>query len=152
MIKFAYEDLLNDPTFVARNEEDLYVELPLYMWSVSAGRPVPVEDTIERTQRVFHDLVPHPTSTYLLRVRGDSMENAMIFDGDLIIVDYHVQPRHNHIVIASLNGEMTVKRLYHLNGRTMLMPENTKYKPITISEHDELIVHGVVTGCYRPLV
>lgn len=132
-----------------RRKKHTAVELPLYLWSVAAGKPVPADNTIERTVRVPGDLVPNPKHCYLLRVMGDSMEKAHIFDGDLIVVDHSAEPRHNSIVVASLNGEMTVKRLYHIGKRVMLLPENEKYAPMVIGQFDQFEIHGVVTGCFR---
>ena len=126
-----------------------FVALPLYLWSVAAGQPVIADQTVEKTLRVPSDLVPHPKSCYLLRVMGDSMEKAHIFDGDLIIVDHAAEPHHNNIIVASLNGEMTVKRLYAVGRKVMLLPENEKYAPIMIGEFDHFVIHGVVSGVFR---
>jgi DNA polymerase V len=129
-----------------------FIELPLYLYSVAAGKPVIADQTVEKTLRVPSDLVPHPKNCYLLRVMGDSMEKAHIFDGDLIIVDHATEPRHNNIVVASLNGEMTVKRLYAVGRKILLLPENEKYSPITVGEFDHFVIHGVVSGIYRTVV
>jgi DNA polymerase V len=129
-----------------------FVSLPLYLWSVAAGQPVMADNTVEKTLRVPSDLVPHPKNCYLLRVMGDSMEKALIFDGDLIIVDHASEPHHNNIIVASLNGEMTVKRLYAIGRKIMLLPENEKYAPIMIGEFDHFVIHGVVSGVFRNVV
>jgi DNA polymerase V len=132
--------------------ENDFFELPLYLWSVAAGQPVAADNTVEKTLRVPSDLVPHPKNCYLLRVMGDSMEKAHIFHGDLIVVDHAEEPRHNNIVVASLNGEMTVKRLYAIGKKLMLLPENPNYKPIPVGEFDHFVIHGVVTGVFRNVV
>jgi DNA polymerase V len=139
----------NDTLEVLDDRNYQYVELPLYLWSVAAGQPVPADDTIERTLRVVSDLVPHPRNSYLLRIVGDSMEKAHIHSGDLIVVDHGMEARHNAIVVASLNGEMTVKRLHHVGKKILLLPENEKYAPIVVGEFDHFVIHGVVTGCFR---
>ena len=131
-----------------RGDKD-FVEIPLYMYSVRAGKPVNADDTVEKTLRVPADLVPHPKNCYLLRVVGNSMERAHILDGDLIIVDHSAEARHNTIVVASVNGDMTVKRLYSIGKRIMLLPENPEYKPLVIGEFDHFVIHGVVTGVFR---
>lgn len=131
-----------------RAEKD-FVEVPLFMWSVRAGKPVNADDSVEKTLRVPADLVPHPKNCYLLRVVGNSMEKAHILDGDLIIVDHAAEPRHNNIVVASVNGDMTVKRLFAVGKRIMLLPENNDYKPIVVGEFDHFVIHGVVTGVFR---
>jgi len=126
-----------------------FIELPLYMYSVRAGKPVNADDTVEKTLRVPADIVPHPKNCYLLRVVGDSMQKAHILDGDLIIVDHAAEARHNSIIVASLNGDMTVKRLFAIGKRIMLLPENPNYKPMVVGEFDHFVIHGVVTGVFR---
>jgi DNA polymerase V len=143
--------MIEEPEVLDRNAQD-FVELPLYLWSVAAGQPVPADNTVERTVRVVSDLVPHPRHCYVLRVVGDSMEKAHIYHGDLIIVDHSQEARHNNIVVASLNGEMTVKRLHSIGKKIMLLPENEKYAPIIVGEFDSFVIHGVVTGCFRSVV
>jgi DNA polymerase V len=140
---------LHDMLEVLDHRPSDFVELPLYLWSVPAGQPMPADTTVEKTMLIPTDLVPHPRNSYLLRVVGDSMIKAHIFDGDLIIVDHSQEPRHNCIVVASINGEMTVKRLFSVGKRMMLLPENEKYQPIMIGEFDHFVIHGVVTGCFR---
>ncbi|MCS6809168.1 MAG: transcriptional repressor LexA [Bacteroidota bacterium] len=134
---------------VGFHPDNAYVQVPLYMWSVHAGKPIQADDTVESTMRVPADLIPHPKNCYLLRVIGNSMERAHILDGDLIIVDHTAEPRHNSIVVASVNGEMTVKRLFAVGNRTMLLPENPAFQPIIIREFDTLVIHGVVIGVFR---
>lgn len=118
--------------------------LPFYLSKVQAGFPSPGDDYIEGHLDLNQQLVPHPAATFLVRATGDSMTDAGIHSGDLLIVDKSLQAQHGKIVIAALNGELTVKRLSKVGGRVQLLPENPKYKPIDISEEQDFVIWGVV--------
>ncbi|WAW11330.1 S24 family peptidase [Oxalobacter vibrioformis] len=90
-------------------------------------------------------------SSFLFRVAGDSMEGVGIFDGDVIVVDKSIEPRHNMIVVAVIDGGFTVKRLFKKEKIVRLIPENPKYDPIDFHEGQEMQVWGVVTSCIRKL-
>jgi len=90
-------------------------------------------------------LMANPKSTVLFRVRGESMLGAGIFDGDLLLVDRSIEPRHGQIVVASINDEFTVKRLHHIGNEIKLLAANPNFDDITFKEFDELSVWGVVT-------
>lgn len=129
------------------------LELPLQICSVPAGFPSPAEDYIEHKLDLNSYLVAHPAATFFVRASGNSMTGAHIYDGDLLIVDRALEPTHDDIVIAVVQGEITVKRLHHLKGEIALIPENDNYKKISINEHSELHIWGVVTNaihCIRP--
>lgn len=118
---------------------------------VSAGFPIPQE--AEHGSRVSLDehLFINKNSSFLFRVVGDSMVDAGIFEDDRIIVDKSLAPQHNDIVLAVVDGEFTVKRLFMKNGIVRLIPENPKYKPIDFDEGQQLQVWGVVTTALRKL-
>lgn len=120
--------------------------LPFYMVSVSAGLPSPAEDYIEGKIDLNRHLVKNPTATFLVRVTGDSMIGAGIHSGDVLIVDRSLRPTDQKIVIAVLNGELTVKRMHYERSRLFLMPENPDYPAIAIAEGTELQIWGVVTN------
>lgn len=119
--------------------------LPLFSSSVQAGFPSPADDYIERYLDLNTEFIRHPAATFFLRATGDSMKNAGIFAGDLLLVDRSLEPADGKIVIAAINGELTVKRLSKKNGKTRLLPENSDFKPIEISGEEDLIIWGVVT-------
>ena len=119
--------------------------LPLYANSVSAGFPSPADDYIERKLDLNTHLVQHPAATFFVRASGDSMQEAGIQSGDMLIVDRSLEATHGKIVIAALNGELTVKRLSRQGGRVQLIPANKHYQPIDISDEHELVIWGVVT-------
>ncbi len=119
---------------------------PLYSHSVSAGFPSPADDYIEDRLDLNELLVNNKAATFFLRVKGDSMVNAGIQHGDIIVVDRSVQPGHRSIVVAVVDGELTVKRLITRGGIAELHAENPKYAPICLQEGQELSIWGVVTS------
>ena len=119
---------------------------PLYSHSISAGFPSPADDYIEDRLDLNELLVKNKPATFFLRVKGDSMMNAGIHHGDIIVVDRSLQPAHRSIVVAVVDGELTVKRLITVNGSAELHAENPKYAPIRLQEGQELSIWGVVTS------
>jgi len=111
--------------------------LPLYLSRVPAGFPSPGDDFADATLDL-NDLVEHPAATFFVRVSGQSMQNAGIHDGDLLIVDRSRTARNGSIVIAVTNGEMTVKKLERRQARWWLVPANAEFQPIAVSENTEL--------------
>lgn len=122
------------------------VALPLYLESIKAGFPSPADDFIDKKLDLNDYLVKHPVATFFVRVSGDSMLGAGIHSGDILVVDRALDAFNNNIVVAVVNGELTVKRLKTGKGRVILMPENSNYKPINISEDDAFSIWGVVTS------
>ena len=96
-------------------------------------------------------LVKHPASTFYVRVAGDSMTGAGINTGDILVVDRSIKHRSGHIVIASIYGELCVKRLRIEDGRAWLDSENPAYTPYEVEPDDEFEVWGVVTAIIRVL-
>ncbi|OGT88945.1 MAG: DNA polymerase V [Gammaproteobacteria bacterium RIFOXYD12_FULL_61_37] len=125
--------------------------LPLYASRVSAGFPSPADDYLEGTLDLNEHLVKHPAATFFVRVSGDSMLNAGIHPGDILVVDRSLTPVSGRIVIAALDGELTVKRFDQRNGRTRLLAENPAYAPIEIQDGNELHIWGVVTNVIHPV-
>ncbi len=120
--------------------------LPFYGSHISAGFPSPADDFIEKTLDLNTYLVQHPAATFFVRVSGDSMVNAGIFDGDLLIVDRSLEPISGKIVVAAIHGELTVKRLIRKNNQFFLQPENLNYPVIEIKEEENMHIWGVVTS------
>ena len=119
--------------------------LPLYLAPVEAGFPSPAEDYLDRRLDLHQHLVRNEAATFFLRAHGESMLGAGIHDGDLLIVDRSVEAVHRKVVIAALDGELTVKRLLHREGRVLLAPENPQFEPIDITESEFVHIWGVVT-------
>ena len=112
---------------------------------ISAGFPSPADDFKEVRISLDNELVSNSESTFYARVNGNSMENAGISDGDLLIIDRSVEPENNKIGICFLDGEFTVKRIIKRKGKIYLKPENKNYKEIEIKDDNELIIWGIVT-------
>ena len=119
--------------------------LPLYLAPVEAGFPSPAEDYLDRRLDLHQHLVRNEAATFFLRAHGKSMLGAGIHDGDLLIVDRSVDAVHRKVVIAALDGELTVKRLLRREGRVLLAPENPQFEPIDITESEFVHIWGVVT-------
>lgn len=123
--------------------------LPFYSFHVPAGFPSPAADHMEQQislDDLFNIRAPH---MYLVRIDGDSMQGAGIFDGDLILVDRSIEARHGHIVIAAVNGEPLCKRLHQVGAEVALLSENLSFPARPILEGDELTIWGVVTFSVR---
>ncbi len=123
-----------------------FYRLPLYSGRVTAGFPSPADDDIEEKLDLNELLIKHPTATFFLRVSGSSMIKAGIHHNDILIVDRSVEPAHGKIVIAALNGELTVKRLHIDKNHVQLVAENDSYAPIEVKEGMDLHIWGVVTS------
>ncbi len=125
------------------------LELPLGAVKVSAGFPSPAADYEDSRLDINEYLVRNPVSTFFFAVEGDSMEGAEIFDGDILVVDKSVRPRHGHIVVAFVDGQRLVKRLFRRAGRVALVAENPNYPTLDIHDGQELEVWGVVVGKFK---
>jgi DNA polymerase V len=119
---------------------------PLFQQPVSAGFPSPAEDYLEGKLDLNRHLVANPAATFYVRVSGSSMIGVGIFSGDLLVVDRSLEPVPGQIVIAVLNGELTVKRLHMEGDRLFLKAENDSYAPIEVTESQDLCIWGVVTS------
>lgn len=117
--------------------------------AVRAGFPSPAEDFSGKRLDLSTMLVEHPQATYLLRVAGPSMHEYGIADGDIIVVDRAVQPRHGHIVVAVVDNEFTVKYLYQAGGVVRLKAGNPTYPDIIPKGEQTLEIWGVVTSCIK---
>ena len=120
-------------------------KIPLFITRVQAGFPSPADDYIEQSLDLNEYLIKKPTATFFMRVAGDSMKEAGIFQDDILIVDRSLTATHNAIVVAVVNGEYTVKRLQKMKDKLFLMPENKKYPVMEIKEGMDFEIWGVVT-------
>jgi DNA polymerase V len=123
--------------------------LPLANASVHAGFPSPAEDYLVKRIDLNEILVTHPQATFLFRVAGDSMQDLGIFDGDMLLVNRALKPRHGHIVVAVVDGEYAVKQLYLRAGRLKLKAGNPTYPEIVPTEGQTIEVWGVATSCIK---
>lgn len=119
------------------------IRRPLFQSRVPAGWPSPADDYVERFIDLNEELVDDDVSTFFVRVRGRSMRKLGIHDGDTLVVDRSVEPTDGSVIVAALDGELTVKRYRVVRGQPCLVPESDEHDPIPIREGQELVVWGV---------
>lgn len=124
---------------------------PLFTPSVSVGFPSPAEEYIEAGLNLHEHLVGNEAATFFVRARGDSMINAGILSGDLLIVDRSLDALDGSVVVAALDGELTVKYLKIKNSKYYLCPANDIYTPIEIKNGQDIFIWGVVTHAIHKL-
>jgi DNA polymerase V len=121
---------------------------PIYSGKVSAGQsrfPSPAQDYEQKFLDLNERYINNPPATFFFQVKGDSMIGAGIYDGSTVIVDRAVKPKSSSIIIADVDGEWMVKRLYKRGNVVKLLSENPEHAPITFAEGQELVIFGVVT-------
>lgn len=127
------------------------LRLPWFSYRVPAGFPSPAEDYAEGKLDLNQYIVEHEAATFYVRVQGHSMVDAGILDGDVIAVDRAIEPRHGDVVLAVIDGELTVKEFWKKKGQVRLLPRNPDFEPIELQDGQELTIWGVVTGVVRKL-
>ncbi len=142
---------INSISYIGQAVIGSYCPLPLLVSNVPAGFPSPAEDYIEGQIDLNEKLIRHPHATFLMKVSGDSMTGAGIMSGSTLVVDRSVEPRHGNVVIAVIDGQLTVKRLFKQRGVIKLKPENPNYPPIDISDEQDLQIWGVVSDVINHL-
>ena len=138
---------LSRPTPVASSP----IWLNLCIESVSAGHPSPLAERAKELVDINAHLIRNEIATYIFRVKGNAMIDAGIFDGDELVVDRSIEPKHNDVVLVTLNHEFIVKRLYQRGGLIKLISENPIYPPLFIKERDDFAIWGVVTNSIHKL-
>ncbi len=142
------EDNMSDlPTF-ARDFDELTNRIPI-IGRVAAGSPITAEENIEGTIVIDPSFLEKAKDCFALKVKGDSMINLGIFEGDLVIVIPQTNATNDDIVVARVDDEVTVKRYFSKSGQVNLIPENDKYNPIKINAANEFTIIGKVTGVLR---
>ena len=126
-------------------DTDTELALPYVDGGISAGFPSPALDFIDQTIDLNKHLVKHPSATFYGRVKGYSLKNAGIDDGDLMVIDRSLEPVNGKIAICYIDGEFTAKRIKIESGEVWLMPENEAYQPIHVTEGNTLLIWGIVT-------
>ena len=126
-------------------------KMPMQASRISAGFPSPAEDYIEKRLDLNEYLVRNPSASFFVKVRGDSMIDAGIHDGDVLIVDRSLEPSNGRIIIGVLHGEFTVKRIIQKGKRFFLQPENENFSPVEITGNSDFSVWGVVVYAIHKL-
>jgi DNA polymerase V len=127
------------------------VHLPLFGSKIRAGFPSPADDHLEASIDLNQHYVRHPAATFFVRVQGTSMIGAGIHSGDMLVVDRSLEAKSGSIIIAVVNGEMTLKRLLLSGEEVWLMPENPDFQPLQILDGMELQLWGVVAHVIHSL-
>ena len=127
------------------------IKLPFFSSLIRAGFPSPAEDHIEQTLDITELIVKNPPATFYLKVTGESMVNAGILDGDILVVDRSKIAKHSDIVVAEINTEFTVKRLYYRDGQVILHAESDHHDSIFVKQSDDFSIFGVVSAVVRQL-
>ncbi len=122
----------------------LGVPLPLFVNQIPAGFPSPAEGYLDDLD-LNHLLIAHPAATFFVRVQGESMRDASIQSGDVLVVDRSLEPKNRDIIVAVLNGEFTVKRILKRGDQLLLAAENKNFFPIAVNDGADFQVWGVVT-------
>ncbi|MFK5892273.1 MAG: translesion error-prone DNA polymerase V autoproteolytic subunit [Pseudomonadota bacterium] len=126
------------------------LQIPMFPSKVPAGFPSPADEYLGDVLDLNEYMIKTKSSTFFITVEGDSMVDAGILDGDVVVVDRSLTAKHGSIVIAAVDNEFTLKRLSLKTG-VGLLPENKDYKPIYLSGESELLIWGCVTGVVRKL-
>ena len=126
-------------------DETTLLSIPMFSDSVQAGFPSPAEDHLDLDLNLNDYLVQNPSATFCVKAIGESMKDAGIKSGDIMIVDKSLEPKNRSIVLAVIDGEFTVKRVNINNDELYLMPENSNFSPIKITEEMDFQVWGIVT-------
>jgi DNA polymerase V len=145
-----YEEVISAPIPVFISDEKVMLEV--CGWSVPAGFASPAADHTRKRIDLNKHLIYNGDATHVFRVAGDSMTGIGIYEGDRLLIDRSIEPKHNSIVLAVLNSEFTVKRLYKRGGVVKLVAENPIYPTTVIKEADDFTVWGVVTFNLRKLL
>lgn len=125
------------------------LKLPFVVEGISAGFPSPADDFLDINIDLNKHLIKNPSTTFYGRVRGNSMMDAGIHDGDLLIIDKSLEPNNNKIAVCFIDGEFTVKRIKIEKDIVWLIAENKDYKPIKVTEDNDFIIWGIVTNVIK---
>lgn len=125
------------------------LSLPFVDAGIRAGFPSPADDFIELSIDLNKHLIKHKDTTFFATVKGHSMKNAGIYDGDLLIIDKSLEPQNDKIAICQIDGEFTVKRIKIERNVVWLIAENEAFEPIKVTRDNELIIWGIVTASIK---
>jgi DNA polymerase V len=128
---------------------NILLELPYVKEGISAGFPSPADDFIDTAIDLNHELIKHPSSTFFGRVRGDSMKDIGIHNGDLLVIDKSLEPASGKVAVCYVDGEFTVKSLKIEKDNIWLLPANNSYKPILVTKENDFMIWGIVTNVIK---
>ena len=130
---------------IYKADNNISLPLDFHMTSICAGFPSPADDHLDISLDLNEYLIKHPSATFYIYVKGDSMIDDGLHSGDIMIVDRSLNPKSKDIVVAVIDGEFTVKKIYKKNNQIYLIPSNKKYQSIAINKDMDFQIWGVVT-------
>jgi DNA polymerase V len=138
--------------FVASNILSLYranhhtvLPLPYVANGIVAGFPSPADDFLDSSIDLNKECIKHPSATFYGRVKGDSMKDVGIHDGDLLVIDKSIQAQNNKIAVCFIDGEFTVKKIRIEKDCCYLLAANENYPPIKVTADNHFVIWGIVT-------
>ena len=132
---------------------DIIIEKINYFDSgISAGFPSPAADFLSSELNIHDYIITNPSSTFCVKVSGDSMIGAGINSGDIIVIDRSIKPSQNHIILCSLEGDFLIKRLRIINKKIYLIPENPQYQAILVDKYKNFEISGVVIAAVKKFI
>lgn len=132
-----------------KTDVSTYLKLPFVANGISAGFPSPADDFLDINIDLNKYLIKNPTTTFYGRVSGNSMIDAGINDGDLLIIDKSLEPKNNKIAVCFIDGDFTVKRIQIEKDVIWLIAENKEYKPIKVTKDNDFVIWGIVTNVIK---
>lgn len=126
-------------------QTDTHLMLPYVEQGISAGFPSPAEDFLDISIDLNKEFIKNPSATFYGRVKGNSMKDAGLENGDLLIIDKSLEPKNGKIAVCFIDGEFTVKRIKIEKKIVWLIAENKDYQPIMVTSENELLIWGIVT-------
>lgn len=141
--------LITIDRFLIENTLKSFLEIPLISLGISAGFPSPADDFLDLTIDLNKHLIKSPSTTFYGRVSGNSMVDAGITDGDLLIIDKSLEPKNGQIAVCFIDGEFTVKRIKKEKDCIWLLPENKDYKPLRVTEENDFLIWGIVINTIK---
>ena len=123
--------------------------IPFFYGGISAGFPSPADDFLDTSIDLNKELIKNKSTTFFARVKGNSMVDARIDDGDLLIIDKSIKPKTNDIAVCFIDGDFTVKRINITKDIIWLIAENKEYQPIKVTADNDFTIWGVVTNIIK---
>lgn len=130
--------------FYSANTETV-LALPLVDGGIAAGFPSPAQDYIDLKIDLNKELIANPSSTFYGRVKGASMQDAGIVDGDILVIDKSIEPQDGDTAVCYIDGEFTLKYIKIKSDAIYLIPANSNFQPIKVTEDNNFCIWGVVT-------
>ena len=127
------------------------LSLPYADGGIKAGFPSPAQDYMEQAIDLNKELIKHPASTFYGRVKGDSMIDADVHDGDILVIDKSLDPQDGDMAVCYIDGEFTIKYIKIEKDIIWLVPANKEYKPIKVTIENDFLIWGIVTYCIKNL-